>query len=402
MHRKQKRLDRVLLGFTITMSAGAISFLAIIVFYVFSNGLPLFSLETIMSDFHGKHYNASIIEDSPCDCSLHDVTLDDETYYSERFGLGIKNATDRAGNRVIQVEYIHPNSPLRILEDRNNETRTIALDVGMTLQRISYEDHPTSLTRFGAEAMVDTLNSDAVIREISFASLGGGFRGSLITTLYVIGLTLLIAVPFGIVSAIYLNEFAPKNTITRFIRSAIETLTGVPSIIYGLIGLSLFVPITVRLQLSSGANLYAAALTLAIILLPVIIRTTEESLKAIPKEVRDASFALGADQSQTVWYLIVPNALAGILTAVFLSIGRIIGESAALIFILGTAIKDSVHLSERSPTLAVHIWSLMSNEPANIELASTIALVILMVVLLLNLFVKWLHHRLHKRIGGSL
>ena len=230
---------------------------------------------------------------------------------------------------------------------------------------------------------------------------GGGIGGSVITTLWLIALTLIIAIPIGVGAALYLNEFAPKNQITKAIRSFIETLTGVPSIIFGLLGVAIFIPLTVALTDATGGNLISGALTLSVILLPVVIRTTEESLKVVPDEFRQGSLALGASRTQTTFKLIVPNALPGILAAILLGIGRIVGESAALIFAIGALVKDDITLTGKSTSLAVHIYSMMTDEPANIELSSTIAIIILAIVLVLNLSIKFISSILMKgKLGG--
>jgi phosphate transport system permease protein len=201
-------------------------------------------------------------------------------------------------------------------------------------------------------------------------------------------MTLIIAIPFGVLTAIYFNEFAPSNWLTKTMRSFIETLTGVPSIIYGLLGITVLVPLTVRLTPAVNSNLIAGALTLSVIILPTIIRTTEESLRVVPDDHRAASLALGANKTQTTFKVVLPQASPGIITATFLGVGRVIGESAALIFVLGAAIKDTVNIYEPSTSLAVHIWSMMTDEPANIALSSTIALLILAIVLVINISVK--------------
>ena len=237
--------------------------------------------------------------------------------------------------------------------------------------------------------MINDLNDpEREIFEVMFATSGGGIRGSIITTLYLILLTLAVALPIGVLSAIYFNEFAKRTKLTKVLRNFVETLTGVPSIIYGLLGISVFVPLTMRFTPASGSNLIAGALTLGVILLPTIIRTTEESLKTVSDDHRFASLALGANKTQTTFKVVLPQALPGILTATFLAIGRIIGESAALIFVLGAAIKDQVRILEPSTSLAVHIWSMMTDEPANIALSSSIALIILLIVLFLNIIIK--------------
>ena len=180
----------------------------------------------------------------------------------------------------------------------------------------------------------------------------------------------------------------------------IETLTGVPSIIFGLMGLAVFVPITIKYTPANSANILSGSLTLAVILLPVIIRSTEESLKVVPDSFRRASLALGANNTQTTFKVVLPSALPGILTATLLAIGRVIGESAALIFAIGTAIKDEISIFGKSTTLAVHIWALMTDEPANIELACAISIIIPLIVLILNLSIKLISKTYLKKFEG--
>ena len=364
--------------------------LGVIFFYVMREGSSLISLDLLRGDYHASVFVARPTSDDIYSGSLEG--FDDEALIVvERYGLVLEESRNLAGDRVIRVHYISEDSPLWHLEnqDRTSNESIVGLRPGVILQRVSYVDHPTSLTSRGALLMGQDLNdSEREIREVIFAFEGGGIRGSIITTLYLIGLTLLIAIPFGVLSAIYFNEFAPNNKITRTMRRFIETLTGVPSIIYGLLGITVFVPLTVRLTPASNANLIAGALTLSVILLPIIIRTTEEALMVVPQDHRLASLALGANKTQTTFKVVLKQALPGILTATFLGIGRVIGESAALIFVLGTAIKDQVRIFEPSTSLAVHIWSLMTDEPANIALSSSIALIILAIVLILNVSVK--------------
>lgn len=215
-------------------------------------------------------------------------------------------------------------------------------------------------------------------------------------TLYLIVLTLAIALPLGISAAIYLHEFAKQNQFTRIIRTMIDITTGIPSIIFGLVGAIVFIPMMNQTIQSNGGSIASGALTLTIVLLPIIIKTTEESLKVIPDSYRMASLALGASRSQTTFQVILPNAVRGILTATLLSIGRIIGESAALIYAVGTAIKDSVAMNEKSTSLAVHIWSLMSGENPNYELSCAISIIILLIVGIISLGVKVISRNINK------
>ncbi len=178
-------------------------------------------------------------------------------------------------------------------------------------------------------------------------------------------------------------------------------LTGVPSIIYGLLGAAVFIPLLNSTIGTGGGSVLSGALTMAVILLPTIIKSTEEALKIIPDDLRKGSLALGANQTQTIFNVVLPNATPGILTGVLLGIGRIMGESAALIFAVGAVIKDSVFLTERSSTLAVHIWVIMGGEAPNFELAAAIAIIILVVVFVINFIVKIFAHQLQKNMNWS-
>lgn len=397
MSNKRKRVDRIYQIITYLAASVAVITLSMIFLYIFNNGAGLLNVGLITNDYHAKVYNGAVEEVTEYSSTPRPDDLPDDAFYSERWGLALIQGTDREGKAMIEVVYLAPDSPLRDMYDKNeNDYEDFGIEEGNILTAIKFDDKPSALPILGVENMINQLESSTTFREMTWQSLGGGIRGSLITTLYVIGLTLLFALPIGIFTAIYLNEFAPSNRITNTLRSLIEVLTGVPSVIFGLMGLAVFVPLTVRYTSADSANLISGSLTLAVILLPVIIRSTEESLKVVPDDFRYASLALGANQTQTTFKVVLRNALPGILTATLLAIGRIIGESAALIFAIGTAVKDDVSIFGRSTTLAVHIWSMMTDEPANIELASTIALIILIIVLILNLTVKLLSRRFLK------
>ncbi|MCF7924881.1 MAG: phosphate ABC transporter permease PstA, partial [Candidatus Izimaplasma sp.] len=389
MSNKRKRKDIFLQAITYLASSVALIILMMIFFFVLKNGSGLINFDLLTSDYHAKFYNGGteVITDDISFSAPDDLAED--AYFSNHWGVALKNATDKEGQAVIKVDYIDSQSPLNELYDKNNTDNTLfSLKEGQIVSMIKFHDKASALSIQGAENMMNQLNEANEFREIVFYSSGGGIRGSIITTLYTIGLSLLFALPIGIFTAIYLNEFAHKNKITQIIRQMIEMLTGVPSIVFGLVGLAVFVPLTTRYTPATSGNILSGSLTLAVILLPVIIRSTEESLKVVPDEFRFASLALGANRTQTTFKVVLPSALPGILTATLLAIGRVIGESAALIFAIGTAIKDDISIFGKSTTLSVHIWSLLTDEPANIELASTIALIILIMVLILNMSVK--------------
>jgi len=399
MSNKRVIIDRIYQGITYLAALFAVLALSMIVYFVFSKGFKLLNFDLIINDYNAQFYNGGVLDDIEHSNTPKPSHLGSDVYYSYKWGLGLVDDIDREGNAVIIVEFVADDSPLLEMYDKNTETfeSEFSLEKGELVSKVSYFDgKASSLTRTGAKAMIDDLESVETFREIVYTSLGGGIRGSLITTFLVIGITLIIALPIGIFSAIYLNEFAPKNKITSIMRSLIETLTGVPSIIFGLMGLAVFVPLTIRFSPATSANIISGSLTLSVILMPVIIRSTEESLKIVPDALRNASLALGANHTQTTFKVVLPSALPGIMTGAILAVGRIIGESAALIFAIGTAIKDDISIFGKSTTLSVHIWSMMKDEPANIELASTIAIVILIVVLALNIIVKLVSKKLVK------
>ncbi|CDR30174.1 Phosphate transport system permease protein pstA [Acholeplasma oculi] len=385
----------------LTYGGAFISFsvLMIIVVNILIQGIPLLNLDLIMNNYESVSYVTEVKSGLTPGSYVLDQTLGNDVYYSEKWGIGFRDDKDLLGKNVIYIDYIHEDSPLRTMINKGVGPSEINLSEKYVVVRIAFHGLPSALSIHGSENMVTLLEQADTIREFEFQTPGGGIRGSIITTLILIGLTLVIALPIGIGASIYLNEYAKNNWIQKQLRSFIETLTGVPSIIYGLMGLALFVPMTISLTGATGGNLISGALTLAVIVLPVIIRTTEESLKVVPMDYRNASLALGANETQTTFKVVLPNAFPGILTATLLAIGRIIGESAALVFAIGTAIKDEVHLTDKSTSLAVHIWTMMTDEPANIELSNTIALIILGIVLILNLTVKFISKRFIKRYG---
>ena len=202
---------------------------------------------------------------------------------------------------------------------------------------------------------------------------------SIINTLIMIGVALLISVPVGVFSAVYLTEYAKKgNKLVLVIRMMAETLTGIPSIVYGLFGLLFFVT-TCHMSYS----LIAGILTVAIMVLPTVLRTTEEALLAVPVSYREGSFGLGAGKLRTVFRIVLPSAIPGILSGVILATGRIAGETAALIYTAGTVAELPNSLLSSGRTLAVHMY-VLSQEGLHTEQAFATAVVLLVMVLVIN------------------
>lgn len=397
----RKRQDSLVRGIIYTLGSMGAIVLATIIWYVVSNGIGLVTLDLIMGD--SRTFNTDVyVEAGPGNYPLEDYNGNLELFYSPRWGLGFVDTFNRAGNEAVEVGYVHPNSPFNQSLDKNGTDElgnqlVIEVRPGFTIEK-GFTDTAIFLGRNGAQQIATIVDAANVIDEISIQSRGGGIRGSLITTLYLIGITLLIAIPIGVSTAIYFNEIAKRNRFTNTIRTMVDLLTGVPSIIYGLLGAALFIPLLNNTIQTAGGSVLSGALTLSVILLPTIIKSTEEALKVISNDLRKGSLALGASKTQTIFKVVIPSAIPGILTGVLLGIGRIIGESAALIYATGAAIKDEVILTERSTSLAVHIWTVMSGEKPNFELASAIAIIILGVVFILNIVIKLLAKRLSKAI----
>ena len=214
---------------------------------------------------------------------------------------------------------------------------------------------------------------------------------AIINTLEMTFFALLIAVPFGIGSAIYLVEYAKRgNKLVELVRITTETLTGIPSIVYGLFGMLFFVN-----KLQWRLSIMAGACTLAIMVLPVIMRTTEEALLAVPDSYREGSFGLGAGKLRTVFQIVLPSAMPGILSGVILAVGRIVGETAALIYTAGTVAGIATDLFSSGRTLAIHMYCL-SSEGMHIDQAYATAVVLLIVVIFINLLSSKIAKRVTK------
>ncbi len=217
---------------------------------------------------------------------------------------------------------------------------------------------------------------------------------AIINTLLMTGLTLLFSVPLGVFAAIYLVEYAKKgNKLVRVVRVTAETLTGIPSIVYGLFGLLFFVG-----YCGWGKSMLAGSLTLTIMVLPVVMRTTEEALLAVPDSFREGSFGLGAGKLRTVFRIVLPSAVPGILSGVILATGRIVGETAALIYTAGTMEVLPKNIFSSTITLSVHMYNL-SKEGLHTNEAYATAVVLLVVVIGINLLSGFLAKTITKKGG---
>ncbi len=217
---------------------------------------------------------------------------------------------------------------------------------------------------------------------------------SIINTLIYTAFSLLLAVPAGVFAAIYLAEYARRgNAFVRLIRITAQTLSGIPSIVYGLFGYLMFC-----VYLKLGYSMLAGTLTFAIMILPLIMRTTEEALCAVPDSYREASYGLGAGKLRTVFKVILPSAMPGILSGVILGIGRIVGETAALIYTAGTVADVVTKFSDSGRTLSVHMYALMS-EGLYMEEAYATAVILLVAVIIINAFSSLIASKISEKEG---
>ncbi|MCC8064908.1 MAG: phosphate ABC transporter permease PstA [Clostridiales bacterium] len=221
-----------------------------------------------------------------------------------------------------------------------------------------------------------------------------GILPNIIYTIYLILTTLVIALPLGIGGAIYLTEYAKNRRLVRIIEFAAESLSGIPSIIYGLVGMMVFVQ-----RLKFGSGILAGSLTLSIMILPNILRTTQEALKTVPQSYREGSVGLGATKWHTIWTIVLPCTLDGVVGGAILSVGKIVGESAALLYTAGTGYKMVTNyfqaLGTSSGSLSVMLY-VYYQEYGEVDLAFAIAAILMILVLIINFLAKLAKTKLKK------
>lgn len=402
--KRRTLVDGILQGITYFSSGLSVLVLVALFIFIFVKGGNLVNFDLLKNDYWSQNY---LVEPQSAITSGNyekPSDLSEEASFSSKWGIAFVDYENQHKEKLILVEYVDEQSPLKEMMDvsvKSNPT-PFNVEAGLQIEKLQYQDANAKISLAGgimsqsAQQLATTLDGDAQsISSIYLKTAGGGIRGSIITTLFLMVLSLAIALPIGIASAIYLNEYARKSKFNSLLRSGVETLTGVPSIVFGLMGVTVLFPLTQAFG-ATTTNILLGSFTMSIILLPTIIRSTEEALLVVPQHLRDASLSIGANQSQTIFKIVLPCAVPGILTGVLLSIGRIIGESAALIYTMGTFINDQPGILTQGTSLAVHIWSIMSGEQPNFELASAISIIILIFVLILNFSIKIISKRFSK------
>lgn len=394
--KKRMYKDGLLNALTYLFSSFGVLILVLIFVFIFSNGASSISFDLLKGDYFSESYTLKYTDKNN---EIFTYECKGNESFSKVWGVAFIDTTNLEGEEVVSISYVDPNSPLNNMIDVGSN-HYVSLEVGQFINKgVLVGENDSLLTivsKDDASDVAKKFDKAISITNLSLSTDGGGIRGSLIATFILILITLLISLPIGICAAIYLSVYAKKNKFTNLLESMIDMTGGVPSIIFGLVGVIIFIPILNNLIKSDGVSLMAGALTLSIMLLPVIIKTTKEAIDVIPKPLSQASLALGASQTQTTFKIILPNAIPGILTSTLLCIGRIIGESAALIFVVGSQVQDNVSVNNGATTLATHIWNLLGGENPNYELACAISIVILTMVLVLNIIVKIIGKKLNK------
>lgn len=245
------------------------------------------------------------------------------------------------------------------------------------------------------------LSLDFIFGKPSEIQAGGGIGPQFFNSFYILFLSLFFSIPLALGAGVYLAEYAEDNSLTSMIRLSTESLATVPSIVLGLFGMIIFVNI-----LGMGFSIIGGSLTLMLLNLPVLVRVTEDSVRTVPIHYREASLALGATKWQTIWRVVLPNALPGIVTGITLTAGRALGESAILIFTAGTTVSRQMadfDVTAAGETLAVHLWYVMGVGlvPDRVDIANGIGALLVVTILILNLIVTIPSKMLQRKLGAS-
>ena len=385
MSRKLK--DNLLNGLIWLSAAFSVGILIMIVGFIFSNGWSKISWDFLTNDYESQTQYVNVTSEQSYTAPS---SLSSDAFFSENLGIAIE-----PNEEGYEVVWIDENSPVK--EAKNNADESFPVKVGYQLEQINGEGANLKIKAdTNGEDIIEALNaSDTLMMKVM--SPGGGIFPMIVSTLLLILVALVFSAPIGILAAIYLVEYAKPGKLVNLIRFATEVLSGIPSVVYGLFGMLIF-----SNTLNLGMSILSGGLTLMILLLPTMMRTTEEALKAVPMSYREASYGLGANKIQTLSKVILPSAIPGILVGVILSIGRTIGESAALLFTIGTFAKLPVNptsgalsLFETGTSLTVRAY-VEVKESGNVEMAAAIGIVILVIVFTLNMISRLISKKFSK------
>ncbi len=378
IENNQSRIIKDTIGKILLYLASALSVMTLVVIigFVFVKGLPGINIDFLTRQWQAKTTFINVELNNTEDTNLSDS-------YIASLGAHVEQNEDG----YIAVTKLEKDSVLKDSKNLKGAAYEVKVDDVIT-KVLATDTNNITLEELNKQFNEAALNGETL--KLKVTRPGGGIKPMVVSTLYIILLSLAIAAPIGILSALFLTEYAKKGKILVVIQFAIQMLAGIPSIIYGLFGMLVFVQ-----MLKMQYSILAGALTLSILLLPTIISTTSEALKAIPKGYRESSLGLGATKLQTNFKIVLPNALPGILVAIILSIGRIVGESAALIWTAGTIAQIPSSLTGNTAsaaTLTTKLYQLLKEE-GDVASACSIAVVIIVLIWVLNLLSKWITRR---------
>ena len=385
MSRKLK--DNLLNGLIWLSAAFSVGILITIVAFIFSNGWSKMSWDFLTNDYESQTQYVNVTSHQSYTAPS---SLSSDALFSENLGIAIE-----PNEHGYEVAWIDDQSPVKTA--KNNADEAFPVKVGYQLEQINGEGANLKIKAdTDADDIINALNASDTLM-IKVVSPGGGIFPMIVSTLMLILVALLFSAPVGILAAIYMVEYAKPGKLVNLIRFATEVLSGIPSVVYGLFGMLIFAN-----TLKLGMSILSGGFTLMILLLPTMMRTTEEALKAVPMSYREASYGLGANKIQTLSKVVLPSAIPGILVGVILSIGRTIGESAALLFTIGTFAKLPVNptsgnlsLFETGTSLTVRAY-VEVKESGNVEMAAAIGIVILVIVFTLNLISRLISKKFSK------
>ncbi len=385
MSRKLK--DNLLNALIWLSAAFSVGVLVTIVGFIFANGWSKISWDFLTNDYESQTQYVNVVSDQSYTAP---GSLSNDALFSENLGIAIE-----PNEQGYEVVWIDENSPVK--NAKNNADESFPVEVGYQLEQINGEGANLKIKAdTNADDIINALNASDTLM-IKVMSPGGGIFPMIVSTLLLILVALLFSAPVGILAAIYMVEYAKPGKLVNLIRFATEVLSGIPSVVYGLFGMLIFAN-----TLKLGMSILSGGLTLMILLLPTMMRTTEEALKAVPMSYREASYGLGANKIQTLSKVVLPSAIPGILVGVILSIGRTIGESAALLFTIGTFAKlpinptsGNLSLFETGTSLTVRAY-VEVKESGNVEMAAAIGIVILVIVFTLNMISRLISKKFSK------
>lgn len=361
MNRKLK--DGMLTGLIYGAIVVTLATLGFILAFIFYNGLPGISVDFLTSPVDDTKVYVTFAEGQEYNIDYEVITTEDE--------------------QVVEITAVEDAAaPV------NNIGEAVELEEGQTITNID-DQKVKDMSEAEINAAMTEIENPSEDMYVGLVNPGGGILPLIQTTLYIIFFSVLFALPIGIFAAIFLTEYKVNPRIYKVIRFSIDSLAGIPSIIFGLFGYMFF-----GVTCGFGVSLLTGILTMTIMLLPIIIKTVEEALKTVPSSYREASLGLGASKSQTIIKVVVPTALPGIIVAIILSIGRVIGESAIFIFTAGT-MANSPAMLDQGATLTVHAY-MVTKEFNDIAQAASIGIVIITIIFILNMLAKFIAKKLTK------